>query len=78
MQLIRPQFEDAALSTRRDCREKRELLAELLATRRQIGYQLVVRRNVLTDYFDIMISIHGLQLHKSLTSDCRIFFVVLS
>lgn len=47
VQLVRPQLKDAALSPWRRRGEERELLAELLRTRREVRNQLVVCSKVL-------------------------------
>ena len=65
VQLVCPKLEDATFSARRSCGEERKSLAELLTTRRQIGYQLVVRVDVLQSGCGHMICVNNGE-HKDL------------
>lgn len=78
VQLVCPKLEDATFSARRSCGEERKLLAELLTTRRQIGYQLVVRVDVLQSGCGHMICVNNgniriYQLKQIPTSELLIF-----
>lgn len=75
VELVRAQLENTTLGAGRDGRAEGELLAELLTARPQVGYQLVVRVEVLQARF---VTITVIRKHYALTSEFFILWVVLS